>query len=77
MPFKRIGLKAKMMIGSFAPLILVIILGIACMWSIRLLLVTSANVDYSHRVMGSAQEIEKLIGDLEIGERGFLIAGKD
>jgi methyl-accepting chemotaxis protein len=77
MPFKRIGLKSKMMIGSFAPLILVILLGIACMWSIRLLLVTSANVDYSHRVMGSAQEIEKLIGDLEIGERGFLIAGKD
>jgi methyl-accepting chemotaxis protein len=77
MPLKRIGLKTKMMIGSCAPLILVIILGIACMWSIRLLLVTSANVDYSHRIMGSAQEIEKLIGDLEIGERGFLIAGKD
>jgi len=77
MPLKRIGLKTKMMIGSCAPLILVIILGIACMWSIRLLLVTSANVDNSHRIMGSAQEIEKLIGDLEIGERGFLIAGKD
>ena len=27
--------------------------------------------------MQSANEIEKLIGDLEIGERGFLIAGKD
>jgi len=77
MPLKKIGLKTKMMIGSCAPLILVIILGFACMWSIRLLLETSANVDYSHRVMGSAQEIEKLIGDLEIGERGFLIAGKD
>jgi len=77
MPLKRIGLKTKMMIGSCAPLILVIILGVACMWSIRLLLVTSANVDYSHRIMGSAQEIEKLIGDLETGERGFLIAGKD
>jgi len=77
MPLKRIGLKAKMMIGSCAPLILVVILGLSCMWSIRLLLETSANVDYSHRVMGSAQEIEKLIGDLEIGERGFLIAGKD
>jgi len=77
MPLKKIGLKTKMMIGSIAPLILVIALGIACMWSIRLLLVTSSNVDYSHRVMGSAQEIEKLIGDLEIGERGFLIAGKD
>jgi len=77
MPLKKIGLKTKMMIGSCAPLILVIILGIACMWSIRLLLVTSANVDYSHQIMGSALEIEKLIGDLEIGERGFLIAGKD
>jgi len=77
MPLKKIGLKTKMLIGSCAPLILVVILGIACMWSIRLLLLTSANVDYSHRVMGSAQEIEKLIGDLETGERGFLIAGKD
>ncbi|MBF0450358.1 MAG: CHASE3 domain-containing protein [Candidatus Magnetomorum sp.] len=77
MRFGKIGLKAKMMIGSCAPLILVILLGIACMWSIKLLLETSAKVDHSHRIMGSAQEIEKLIGDLEIGERGFLIAGKD
>jgi len=77
MPLKKIGLKTKMIVGSCAPLILVIILGVTCMLSIRLLLVTSANVDYSHQIMGSAQEIEKLIGDLETGERGFLIAGKD
>jgi methyl-accepting chemotaxis protein len=77
MPFGKIGLKTKMMIGSCAPLILVILLGVASMWSIKLLLETSAKVDYSHQVMGSALEIEKLIGDLEIGERGFLIAGKD
>ncbi|KPA18154.1 methyl-accepting chemotaxis protein [Candidatus Magnetomorum sp. HK-1] len=77
MSFQKIGLKTKMMLGSCAPLILVVLLGVACMWSIKLLLETSAKVDHSHRIMGSAQEIEKLIGDLEIGERGFLIAGKD
>jgi len=77
MSLKKVGLKAKMMIGSCAPLILVILLGVASMWSIKLLLETSAKVDNSHKVMGSAKDIEKLIGDLEIGERGFLIAGKD
>ena len=73
----NVGLKAKMIIGSCAPLFFVVILGIVCIVSIGLLLETSSLVDHSHRIMEGAKDIEKLIGDLEIGERGFLIAGKD
>ncbi|KPA14851.1 methyl-accepting chemotaxis protein [Candidatus Magnetomorum sp. HK-1] len=75
--FSRLGLRTKMMLGSCAPLLLVVILGAMCMVNIKALLQTSAWVDFSHRIMGSAKDIEKIISDLESGERGFLIAGKD
>jgi len=73
----RIGLRTKMLVGSCAPLLLVVVLGAMCMINIKALLETSAWVDFSHRIMGSAKDIEKIISDLEIGERGFLIAGKE
>jgi methyl-accepting chemotaxis protein len=75
--FRHLGLGTKMILGSSAPLILVIILGGVCMININKLLETNAWVDYSHRIMGSAKDIDKIISDLESGERGFLIAGKD
>jgi methyl-accepting chemotaxis protein/coenzyme F420-reducing hydrogenase delta subunit len=74
--FRHLGLGTKMILGSSFPLLLVIILGIVCMINIRSLLETSARVDYSHRIMGSAKDIDKIISDLESGERGFLISGK-
>jgi methyl-accepting chemotaxis protein len=75
--FSHLGLRTKMMLGSGAPLLLVIVLGVMCMINIKALLETSSWVDFSHRIMGSAKDIEKIISDLESGERGFLIAGKD
>jgi len=75
--FRQLGLGAKMILGSSAPLLLVIVLGVVCMINIKTLLETSAWVDSSHRIMGSAKDIDKILSDLESGERGFLIAGKD
>jgi len=75
--FRHLGLGTKMILGSSAPLLLVIVLGIVCMINIRTLLETSALVDFSHRIMGCAKDIDKTISDLESGKRGFLIAGKD
>ncbi|ETR69843.1 MAG: hypothetical protein OMM_03661 [Candidatus Magnetoglobus multicellularis str. Araruama] len=75
--FRQLGLGAKMMLGSSAPLLLVVLLGVMCLINIKSLLETSARVDFSHRIMGSAKDIDKIISDLESGERGFLIAGKD
>jgi methyl-accepting chemotaxis protein len=74
---RHLGLGTKMILGTSAPLILVIVLGIVCMINIKTLLETNAWVDSSHRIMGSAKDIDKIISDLESGERGFLIAGKD
>jgi len=75
--FRNLGLGTKMILGSSVPLLLVIVLGIVCMINIKTLLETSAWVDFSHRIMDSAKDIDKIISDLESGERGFLIAGKD
>jgi len=75
--FRHLGLGTKMILGSSAPLLLVIVLGVVCMINIKTLLETSAWVDSSHRIMGSAKDIDKILSDLESGERGFLIAGKD
>ena len=75
--FRHLGLGTKMILGSSVPLLLVIVLGIVCMINIKTLLETSSLVDFSHRIMGTAKDIDKIISDLESGERGFLIAGKD
>jgi len=74
---QHISLRAKMMIGSIAPLFLVVTLGVVCIININILLQTASEVDNGHRKMERAKDIEKLLGDLETGERGFLIAGKD
>jgi len=73
----NMGLRNKIMLTSTAPLILVLILGIVSFMSIKSLLKTSGWVNHTHDVVEHAMKIEKLIVDMETGERGFLIAGKD
>ncbi len=77
MKLGNIGLKAKMMLGSCVPLILVLILGIISLMSLKLLLNTTHWVDHTHRVIESAMKIEAAAINMETGMRGFLISGKD
>ena len=71
------GLKNKITMGSCAPIILVAIMGFVAYQSIGSLLQTAGWVKHTHEVVEHAMTIEKLIVDMETGERGFLIAGKD
>ena len=77
MNLNNMGLKNKITMGSCAPIILVAIMGFVAYQSIGSLLQTAGWVKHTHEVVEHAMTIEKLIVDMETGERGFLIAGKD
>jgi methyl-accepting chemotaxis protein len=75
--FKNVGLKAKLMLGSCSPLILMVILGIVTYISIGSLLKSNHWVDHTHVVIAEAKYIEAAAVDMETGMRGFLLAGKE
>jgi len=75
--FKNVGLKAKLMLGSCSPLILVIILSVVTYISIGSLLKNNHWVDHTHKVIAEAKSIEAAAVDMETGMRGFLLAGKE
>ena len=75
--FKRLGLKAKLMLGSCSPLILMIILSGVTYLSIGSLLNSNHWVDHTHDVIAKAKSIEAAAVDMETGMRGFLLAGKE
>ncbi len=75
--FKNMGLKAKMLTGSCAPLILVVFLGVFIYMSIQSLLLNNKLVDHTHEVIQTAMDIEAHAVDMETGMRGYLLAGKE
>ena len=71
------NLKNKLISARWAPLVLVAALGITAYLSIQSLLNTSQWVKHTHEVIEHAMGIQTLLIDMETGERGFLITGKD
>ncbi len=69
--------KKKILISFSIPLSLIIIIAFVVHFNINNLLATSAWVKHTHQVIASATKLEKLILDMETGERGFLITGKE
>ncbi|WP_207683196.1 methyl-accepting chemotaxis protein [Desulfonema magnum] len=70
-------LKTKIMSGICAPLLLLICLSIVSFKSIQSLLDSNTWVNHTYVAIQKATEIEKLMAELETGERGFVIAGKE
>ncbi|MCH8847219.1 MAG: CHASE3 domain-containing protein, partial [Proteobacteria bacterium] len=58
-------------------MMLMIIIAIIVYFSINLLIETSRWVEHTHEVIGNGKNLEKYLVDMETGERGFLIAGKE
>ena len=56
---------------------LMIVIAIIVYFSISILIETSKWVEHTHEVMGNAKSLEKYLVDMETGERGFLITGKE
>jgi len=71
-----LSIKNKIVLGSCLSLVLVVILAFIANQSIKSLVETEKWVEHTHQVLEHASQIEKLIVDMETGERGYLIAGK-
>ena len=77
MKLKNIGAASKSSLWSIIPVILVSLYGVASFYGLSSLLNTQQWVSHTQKVIAAASEIEKLVVDLETGERGFLITGKE
>ncbi len=66
-----------MMVVTTIPLILVAILGFLSFGAVKDLEVNNRWVTHTYSVLEQAATIEKLVLDLETGERGFLITGNE
>ena len=71
------NIKQKIVFGSSLALVLVTILSFVSFRSIESMVNDADWVKHTHQVIANASSIEKLVVDLETGERGFLIAGKE
>lgn len=71
-----LNIKNKIILGSLPALILVAILTLLSYYSIASLVNDAEWVKHTHEVIANASTIEKLVVDMETGERGFLITGK-
>ena len=77
MKFRNFALKTKIISGSTAPLILLVILSVVATLSVGSLLKSSHWVDHTHVVVQEAMKIEAAAVDMETGMRGYLLAGKE
>jgi methyl-accepting chemotaxis protein len=69
-PLNKMALKQKFLLATGAPLVLLLLLIIVFFFSIDSFVQTS-------NVLKNAIELQILIGDIETGQRGFLITGDD
>jgi signal transduction histidine kinase/CHASE3 domain sensor protein/CheY-like chemotaxis protein len=73
----NLNIRNKIILGSSLTLVLMVILAFISYQSIKSLAKTANWVEHTHLVLEHAAEIEKLVLDIETGERGFLISGKE
>jgi len=73
----NLNTRSKILLGFCIPLTLFTIISITVYYSISNLLETSKWVKHTHKVISGAKELEKLMINMETGERGFLITGKE
>jgi len=75
--YSSLSTRHKILLGFAIPLSLFLLIAVFSYFSINNLLSTNAWVKHTHNVITKATELEKLMLDMETGERGFLITGKD
>jgi methyl-accepting chemotaxis protein len=77
MNFQDIKTRPKVLGGILSPMILLLILGAASVFSIKSIVETNASVDHTHVVLEKSAEVIGSAVDMETGMRGYLLAGKD
>ena len=75
--FDQFNTRTKIILGFSVPLSLLAIISTVVYLSLGQLIETSTWVKHTQKVIADGKELEKLMIDMETGERGFLITGKD
>lgn len=73
---RKLSLKNKILLNSGIIWVLLIVLVYILSQRITTMAETSDWIDHTNQVLQNASTIEKLVVDMETGERGFLISGK-
>ena len=69
--------KTKLSLGYGVILTLMILIAIVVYFSIIAMKDTAGMVEHTYRVINNGKQLEKLLVDMETGERGFLIGGSE
>lgn len=75
--FPNIKLKYKILLGNIIAVGLLIVFAVAIYFSINTLMETSRWVAHTEKVISKGHELTEELLNLETGERGYLITGKD
>jgi methyl-accepting chemotaxis protein len=75
--FSDLKTKPKILIGTGAPLVFVLLLAGVGLWGIASINRTGQWVDHTHKVIQEARQIVGSAVDMETGMRGYLLAGKE
>ena len=73
----KLSISQKILIGFTLPMLLTSFLAIATYNSTNTSIKMADSVRHTQEVIAEGHELEKLIVNMETGERGFLITGKD
>ena len=73
--FSRLNTRTKILLGFSVPMSLLVIICSVVYFSIGELIETSKWVKHTQKVIADGKELEKMMIDMETGERGFLITG--
>ena len=77
MKFSNMKIGSRIIAGYSVALVMMALIAILVYSSITDLIDTFAWVEHTQEVIGKGNNLAKLLVDMETGERGFLIAGKD
>jgi methyl-accepting chemotaxis protein len=75
--FKNLNFKTQLYLGNGTVLVLMIIIAVVVYQSIHSLISTSRWVTYTYDVIEQGRILQKSLTDMETGERGFLLTGKE
>ncbi|EPJ55300.1 MAG: hypothetical protein OFPI_04310 [Osedax symbiont Rs2] len=73
----KLNTRTKLMLGFTVPLTLLLLICTVVYFNINQYIETSKWVKHTQQVIANGEELNKLMVDMETGERGFLITGKD
>ncbi|MCP4351218.1 MAG: hypothetical protein GY795_37615 [Desulfobacterales bacterium] len=74
---KKMSLKKKMILRGFAPVVIIIALGIISFQSITALLSVNEKVDHTSLIIGDINKTEHTISELETVQKNFLVTGNE